>query len=184
MLKKKQKDAPEINGGAMADIAFLLLIFFLVATTIASDKGVTVMLPPKAEQTDVKVKTRNVFNIIVNSQDMILAQEEQVNDLSEMRKKVKEFVLNDWTKKDPKSSESPQKAIISLKTDRGTSYDMYISVVDELKLAYSEMRAQYLKIPLEDYQNLDKDNPAQKEKLDDAKKAIPYKVSDAEPSEI
>ncbi|ANQ49422.1 biopolymer transporter ExbD [Flammeovirga yaeyamensis] len=182
MLKKKPKEAPEINGGAMADIAFLLLIFFLVATTIASDKGVTVMLPPKAEKTDVKVKERNVFNIIINSQDMILAQEEQINDLGHMREMVKKFVLNQG--KDSKSSESPEKAIISLKTDRGTSYDMYISVVDELKLAYAEMRAAAVGLPLEDFQNLDKDKPAQKEKLDKAKDLIPYKVSDAEPTEI
>ncbi|WP_044204344.1 biopolymer transporter ExbD [Flammeovirga sp. OC4] len=181
MLKKKKKDAPEINGGAMADIAFLLLIFFLVATTIASDKGVTVMLPPKAEDVDVKVKTRNVFNILVNSNDDMLAQEEMV-DLPKLRTMVKEFVLNNG--KDKNQSESPAKAIISLKTDRGTSYEMYIGVIDELKLAYAEMRSQYLKMPLEDYQNLDKENPDQKEKLDRARKAIPYKVSDAEPSEI
>ncbi|WP_240655346.1 ExbD/TolR family protein [Flammeovirga pectinis] len=181
MIQKKKKETPEINGGAMADIAFLLLIFFLVATTIASDKGVTVMLPPKADEIDVRVKERNVFNILVNSKDMMLAQEEQV-DLPKLRTMVKEFVLNNGKNKD--MSESPAKAIVSLKTDRGTSYEMYISVIDELKYTYAEMRAMYLKIPLEDYQALDKENPDQKEKLKRARKAIPYMVSDAEPSEI
>ncbi|AZQ64532.1 biopolymer transporter ExbD [Flammeovirga pectinis] len=180
-MQKKKKETPEINGGAMADIAFLLLIFFLVATTIASDKGVTVMLPPKADEIDVRVKERNVFNILVNSKDMMLAQEEQV-DLPKLRTMVKEFVLNNGKNKD--MSESPAKAIVSLKTDRGTSYEMYISVIDELKYTYAEMRAMYLKIPLEDYQALDKENPDQKEKLKRARKAIPYMVSDAEPSEI
>ncbi len=82
MLNKKKGNRPsaEVNTGSMADIAFLLLIFFLVTTTIASDKGIPVMLPPKVEQeTDVKVKERNVFNVLINSNDMLLVEEEPMD---------------------------------------------------------------------------------------------------------
>lgn len=182
MIKKKEKENPEVNSGSMADIAFLLLIFFLVTTTIASDKGVAVMLPPKAEQQDdVKVKERNVFNILINSQDGILANDE-VLTVEQLREKVREFVLNNG--KDANLSVSPDKAIVSIKTDRGSSYEIYIKIRDMLNFTYDEMRAQYLKVPLEDYMEWLGDMETHGSKVKDAKKAIPKMISDAEPTKI
>ncbi|MEH0154941.1 biopolymer transporter ExbD [Limibacter armeniacum] len=185
MLKKKQRANQEVNAGSMADIAFLLLIFFLVTTTIASDKGVAVVLPPKVEQeVEVKMKERNVYNILINSQDQLLANDE-VLTVDDLKAKVKAFVLNNG--KDPKLSESPQEAVISIKTDRGTSYEMYINVRDELYLSFDEMRAAYLKVPLKEYMEWNSDDKLKekhKEKLDRARDMIPRKISDAESSDI
>jgi biopolymer transport protein ExbD len=182
MAKSKSRMSQEVNAGSMADIAFLLLIFFLVTTTIASDKGIAVMLPPKKEdQQDIKINERNIFNILINSRDDLLVEENPL-ELSEVKAKVKEFVMNN--NRDPKSSESPEKAVVSLKTDRGTSYEMYISVLDELKVAYNELRAEFLGITLEEFNNLDRDDPEDDEMYERARKAIPYQVSDAEPTDI
>ncbi len=181
-MARSSRQSTEVNAGSMADIAFLLLIFFLVTTTIASDKGIAVLLPPKKEsQEEIKMKQRNIFNILINSQDQMLAEDSPI-ELKEIKEKVKEFVLNNG--KDPESSESPEKAVVSLKTDRGTSYEMYISVLDELKQGYNELRAQYLNMSIEEYDKLDEKNPDHKDKLKDARAAIPYQVSDAEPTDI
>lgn len=172
----------EVNAGSMADIAFLLLIFFLVTTTIASDKGIRVLLPPKKEnQDEIKIKQRNIFNIQINSKDMLLAEDEP-SKISDLKAKVKKFVLNNG--KDPDSSESPQKAIVSLKADRGTSYEMYVAVVDELKIAYNELRAEHLNISFDKYSSLDPKHEDHKEMLSRARKEIPYQVSDAEPTDL
>ena len=182
MKKKKPRQATEVNSGSMADIAFLLLIFFLVTTTIASDKGISVTLPPKKEnQDDVKIKGKNIFNILINSQDKLLVEEEpaQIEDLNIM---VKKFVTNRGV--DPISSDSPQKAIVSLKTDRGTSYKTYIQVYDELKKAYNELKAEYLGLTLMQYNTLDKKNPDDKEKYNRARKEYPVNISDAESTDI
>ena len=181
-MGRSKRQSAEVNAGSMADIAFLLLIFFLVTTTIASDKGIYVQLPPKPEdQVDVKLNERNIFNILINSKDMMLV-EDQPMEISELKNEVKKFVTNNG--RDPKSSESPSKAVVSLKTDRGTSYEMYISVVDELKVAYNELRAEYLGIPLEEFNNLDRGTEEGEDMYDRAREAFPYQVSDAEPSDI
>ncbi len=182
MAKGRNRMSQEVNAGSMADIAFLLLIFFLVTTTIASDKGISVLLPPKKEnQDEVKINQRNIFNIQINSKDMLLVEEEPA-ELENLKEKVQKFVMNNG--KDEKSSESPEKAVVSLKTDRGTSYERYIAVVDELKIAYNELRAQYLGISLEEYNALDPKDEEQKDMLDRSRKAIPYQVSDAEPTDL
>jgi biopolymer transport protein ExbD len=180
-MAKGRRMKQEINAGSMADIAFLLLIFFLVTTTIASDKGVAVMLPPKLENQEVKIKEKNVFNILINSKDQLLADNE-ILELKQIRDKVKTFVDNNGA--NPELSDSPKDAIVSIKTDRGTSYKMYIGVLDEVKKAYNELRAKSIGLSLEDYNKLDAKKPADEEKLDKAKEAYPYQVSDAEPSEI
>ena len=186
MFNKRKGNRPgaEVNSGSMADIAFLLLIFFLVTTTIASDKGLPVMLPPKKEnQDDIKIKERNIFNILVNSNDLLLVEEE-VMDISQLKKAAKKFITNNG--QDPESSESPKKAVISFKTDRGTSYEMYVKVRDNLKQAYAELRAEHLGITLEEYMEIAKDrkDPKNKEKYDEAKDAFPEMISDAEPSDV
>ena len=123
----------------------------------------------------------HIFNILINSQDQMLAEDNPA-ELSDIKEMVKDFVTNNG--KDPQSSESPEKAVVSLKTDRGTSYEMYISVLDELKQGYNELRADYLNMSLKEYEDLDKENPDDKDKLKDARKAFPYQVSDAEPTDI
>jgi biopolymer transport protein ExbD len=173
----------EINAGSMADIAFLLLIFFLVTTTIASDKGIYVQLPPKKEsQEEVKLNQRNVFNVLINSNDQMLVEEELM-EIEDLRETVKKFVTNNGV--DPRSSESPDKAVVSLKTDRGTTYEMYIAVLDELKRAYNELRAEYLGVPLKDYMDMEtSDDKEIRAKVDEVKKLFPYQVSDAEPTDV
>lgn len=140
MAKKSSRDRMknEINAGSMADIAFLLLIFFLVTTTIAEDKGILVRLPPwSEEEPDIaKLKTRNVYSVLVNAQNQLLVRGEPM-DIENLRENAKEFILNPTNRED--MSESPKKAIISLKNDRGTNYKTYLAVYNELKGAYDEL---------------------------------------------
>lgn len=129
----------EINAGSMADIAFLLLIFFLVTTTIAEDKGVLVKLPPWSnEPPDIQqLKTRNVYSVLVNADNQLLVRGEPV-EIDDLRENAKIFIMN--PQKLPNMAEKPTKAIISLKNDRGTEYKTYLQVYNELKAAYNELR--------------------------------------------
>ncbi len=140
MLKKgsKKRMKNEVNAGSMADIAFLLLIFFLVTTTIAEDKGIRILLPPWSdEKPDVtQLNKRNVFSVLVNAQNQLLVRGEPT-DIRELRERAKEFIINPQHRED--LAESPDGAIISLKNDRGTSYETYIEVYNELKGAYNEL---------------------------------------------
>jgi biopolymer transport protein ExbD len=137
---------PEVNAGSMADIAFLLLIFFLVTTTIDTDKGIAIKLPPMPEENqplnDIRIKERNVLKVLVNANDMLLVDGE-LTDIKELKRLTKDFIDNPT--QNPDLAESPQKAIVSLKNDRGTSYDLYIQVHNELKAAYNELRDQRAK---------------------------------------
>lgn len=183
LKKKKNSPPPEISSGSMADIAFLLLIFFLVSTTIDADKGVFVSLPPKREQdVEIKLNKRNIFNVLVNSRNQMLGDEVPMA-LDDLGPAIKEFVLNNG--RDPSSSDSPQAAVVSLKTDRGTDYNIYLLVVDEIKKAYNEMRADAIGVSLKTYEQMIKDKKASdKAKLDRARSTIPYQVSDAEPTAV
>ena len=140
MAKTKTRDRMnnEINAGSMADIAFLLLIFFLVTTTIAEDKGILVNLPPWSdEEPDItKLKERNVFSVLVNAQNQLLVRDEPAR-IGELRERAKEFIMNPANR--PDLAEGPKNAIISLKNDRGTDYDTYLAVYNELKGAYDEL---------------------------------------------
>lgn len=141
MLKKKSNRgrlSNEINASSMADIAFLLLIFFLVTTQILEDKGILVKLPPWSEEPPetLELISRNVFSVLVNSENKLLVRGEPAN-IDELRERTKEFILNPSQRED--LSQSPTKAIISLKNDRGTSYKTYIEVYNELKGAYDEL---------------------------------------------
>ena len=128
----------EINAGSMADIAFLLLIFFLVTTTIAEDKGILVKLPPwSEEEPDItKLKERNVYSVLVNAQNQLLVREQPMR-IEDLRENAQEFISNPM--KRPDLSEKPTKAIISLKNDRGTNYETYLRVYNELKGAYNDL---------------------------------------------
>jgi biopolymer transport protein ExbD len=138
MARSNSRMKNEINAGSMADIAFLLLIFFLVTTQIVEDKGIRVALPPwSEEEPDVtKLKTRNVFSVLVNAQNQLLVRGELAR-LDELRERAKEFIANPRKRED--LSESPKFAIISLKNDRGTNYKTYLGVYNELKGAYNEL---------------------------------------------
>ena len=167
MARKKDRGSVEVNASSMADIAFLLLIFFLVTTTIASDKGLAILLPPKQDEKTpppLDVNQRNIFKVLINSQDRLLVEDEPLTDVSALRNMVKEFVSNNG--RDPLSSDSPQDAVVSVKSDRGTSYQMYIDVLDELQGAYYELRAEKVGLTAEEYRSLDQKDPRQKELYD------------------
>lgn len=140
MAKRSSRDrmSTEINAGSMADIAFLLLIFFLVTTTIVEDKGITVKLPPWSEETPdiTQLKSRNVFAVLVNARNELLVRGEPMS-IDVLRERAKEFIANPTNRED--LAEKPTKAIISLKNDRGTNYETYLSVYNELKAAYDEL---------------------------------------------
>lgn len=140
MAKTSSRDrmTNEINAGSMADIAFLLLIFFLVTTTIVEDKGILVKLPIwSEEEPDItKLKERNVFSVLVNAQNQLLVRGEPMR-VEELKDFAKEFIANPSQR--PDLSEKPTKAIISLKNDRGTEYGTYLAVYNELKAAYNEL---------------------------------------------
>ena len=148
-----KRAAPEVNAGSMADIAFLLLIFFLVTTTMEKDYGINRKLPPiEDSEEDVIIKQKNIFTVLLNNKDQMQVEDElmQVKDL---RAAAIAFLDNaggtdadgnkcDYCKgkKNPASSDHPDKAIISLKNERQTSYGFYISVQNELVGAYNELR--------------------------------------------
>ena len=146
-----RRSAPEVNAGSMADIAFLLLIFFLVTTTIETDSGINRKLPPMEEIIDPPIiKERNIFTVVVNKNNQILVEEELM-DLSDLRKEAVAFLDNggglaeeacDYCQgeRDRSSSDNPDKAIVSLKNDRETDYKVYISVQNELVAAYTHLR--------------------------------------------
>ncbi len=139
---------PEVNAGSMADIAFLLLIFFLVTTTIETDAGLDRMLPPmEPPDTDVVIKQKNIFTVNINKNGQLLVEEELL-ELKQLRAKAIAFLDNGGDgscsfckgKKDASSSDNPSKAIISLKNDRETKYGTYITVQNELVGAYNDLR--------------------------------------------
>lgn len=137
LLKKRKRREAEIPTASMADIAFLLLIFFLVTTTINVDTGIGMTLPPKLEDEEPPpVRERNMLKILVNDQGQVLL-EDRPSAVSLIREEVKKHVLNYG--EDPNYSESPNQAVISLKTTRQTPYDTYINVLDEIWMGYREM---------------------------------------------
>ncbi len=189
MARSKSRASSEVNAGSMADIAFLLLIFFLVTTTIASDKGLTLTLPVKpdeAEKVDVVIKERNLFKVSINSGDALLVEGERLDDYTEIKEMLIEHVMNPTN--DPNFAESPQKAIVSYKTDRGTSYEIYINVLDQLQGAYYQIYADRAGITAEEFRNLDLKNPKDLALYDKGRgvdeEVIPMAISIAEPSNI
>lgn len=185
MAKSKGRASNEINSSSMADIAFLLLIFFLMTTTIASDKGLLLQLPPKPEDLpddNVKIPEKNLFKIYLNSNDRLLVENEPLSNLTRLKPMIKEFVLNYGN--DPTSSDSPEKAIVSFKTDRGTTYERYINVLDEVQAAYNEMYAERAGITAEQWRNLDLKDPRDKQLYERARDKFPKNISFAEPTNI
>lgn len=146
-----KRAAPEVNAGSMADIAFLLLIFFLVTTTIETDTGISRKLPPMEEsEEDVIIRQKNIFTVLINGKDQLLVEDELM-ELKDLRKAAMEFLDNGGGtgdeacsyckgKRSPSSSDNPDKAVISLKNERETTYSTYISVQNELVAAYNDLR--------------------------------------------
>jgi len=202
-----KRSAPEVNAGSMADIAFLLLIFFLVTTTIETDSGINRKLPPVEDIEDPPIiKQKNIFTVVVNKNNQLLVEEELTN-IKDLRSLAVEFLDNgggegedacDFCQgpRDPKSSDNPVKAIISLKNDRETSYKIYISVQNELVAAYNDLRdREFLRLNPNDGLTFVEANkkysdprttPDQKKllkpKLTVVKGMFPQKLSEAEPS--
>ncbi|HLN52784.1 MAG TPA: biopolymer transporter ExbD [Lentimicrobium sp.] len=184
------KKAPEINAGSMADIAFLLLIFFIVTTTMDTDSGITRRLPPPPDPT-VKppdIKDRNVFNVLVNKSDR-LSIDGRLGDIRTLKQETKNFLSNPTN--DPNLPEKREenipgigifpvsKGVISLKNDRGTSYEMYIKVQNELTAAVNELRDELSK------QKFGKKfSDLKQTEADAVQKAIPVPISEAEPEDI
>ena len=202
-----KRAAPEVNAGSMADIAFLLLIFFLVTTTIETDSGINRKLPPTDEVVDPPViKQRNISTVVVNKDNRLLVEEELM-DISEVRQAAMAFLDNgggqgeeacDYCKgkRDTSSSDNPEKAIISLKNDRETSYKVYIAVQNELVAAYNDLRDREFALlnPMagmsyteaqkrySDPRTTANEKAKLKPKLDEVKNMYPQKLSEAEPS--
>jgi len=189
MARSKSRASSEVNAGSMADIAFLLLIFFLVTTTIASDKGLTITLPPEPDDAikeDIVIKERNLFKVAINSNDDLLVEGDRLGDFMEIKEMLIEHILNPTNSE--KFSESPKKAIVSFKTDRGTSYEMYINVLDQLQGAYYQIYADRAGISVEDFRKLDTSNPKEEALYSKGKgegeNEIQMAISIAEPTNV
>lgn len=138
LAKKRERKDAEIPTSSMADIAFLLLIFFLVTTTIDVDTGIGMTLPPDLDENvePPPVRERNLLKILINAQGQVLL-EDLPSSVAQIRSEVLTHVQNNGV--DPRYSESPDKAVVSIKTDRETPYNMYIQTMDEVWMAYFEI---------------------------------------------
>ncbi len=202
-----RRATPEVNAGSMADIAFLLLIFFLVTTTIEKDKGIARQLPPIEPPTEAPplIKEKNLFIVNVNKDDQLLV-EDNLMELKDLRKAAIDFLDNGGApagspeycsyckgSRSPSSSDNPEKAVISVQNDRLTSYDMYIRVQNELVAAYNFLRDReskrlygenfvFTEISKQINEGSYKGNEeAAKKKLETIQKMYPLKLSEAEP---
>ena len=200
-----RRENSEINAGSMADIAFLLLIFFLVTTTMDVDSGISRKLPEKSEDTpEVVIKEKNVLDIVINRKNELLVENElvQVTDIKQL---AMDFIDNggglsapkdgnpgepcDYCNgaKDPASSDHPSKAIVSLQSSRGTTYGMYVSIQNEIESAYNELRSRRsLKKYGRSYEDLKKDyknnaTESLKDKIKSLKDEYPQIISEPEP---
>ena len=183
-MASKRRGLPEINAGSMADIAFLLLIFFLVTTTMDVDSGIARKLPPMPEENVEipEIHKRNIFVVLINKNNKILAgigsptniiEMNGDGSISSLKDDVKTFITNNGG--NPNSSDSPDKAVVSLQNQEGTSYKTYIQVQNELTKAYNELRDEKSNIDYgKDFNRLD--NEEQKK----IKDFYPMKVSEAE----
>ena len=191
MAKGKRK-VPDINSSSTADIAFLLLIFFLITTSMDTDRGLARRLPPppendKEQKNEDKVKQRNVLQIYLNMYDQLMVNGEIMN-VQQLRAKTKEFVANKYNDESLPEKTSKEvdffgptmvteKHVVSLQNDRSSSYQAYIDVQNELVAAYNELR---------DELSQEKWGKNYSELNEDQQKAVreiyPQKISEAEPN--
>ena len=192
----KSKKIPEINASSQADIAFTVLIFFLVVSTMDVDTGIVRVLPPMADpnvkQEDIKVKERNLLLVFVSGSGNIMAGGKVIS-LNALKDKAKEFILNPFDDKDlpekkPTEIEMPDgskwtypvsEGVISLQNTRDTSYQVYIQVQNELTRAFNEVRDEVAMSKFgKEFADLD---DAERKVIT---KAIPMKISEAEPRKM
>lgn len=179
LLKRRTSRESEIPTSSMADIAFLLLIFFLVTTTIDVDTGIYMELPPPLEedQPPPEIPDRNILSVLVNAQGNVLLEGEFVQ-IDDIRPAVKRFVANNGA--DPTLSDSPDKAIVSFKTERSSKYEQYIRVLDEIKMGYNELRDEEAQqMGYRDYQDYRERLP--EGEMDAVADKYKYRISIAEP---
>ena len=166
----------------MADIAFLLLVFFLVTTTMDVPNGLQVALPPMSEEPppDSKQRKREVLEVLINAGDQLLVEGAPMS-IDELRQKAMDHLTNEGV--DPTLSTTSTKAVVSLKNDRGTSYDMYVQVYNELTAAYNDVRDEY---SMREFGKLytKLSTEREKEKIKQVKEKYPKKLSEAEPVSI
>jgi len=203
-----RRENPEINAGSMADIAFLLLIFFLVTTTMNVDSGISKKLSekPPIDYVPPIIKEKNIFEVNINRNNELLVEGERM-EIKDIKEAAIKFIDNGGGEgkvedgvatgpctyckgaKDPSSSDHPNKAVISVQSDRGTEYGTYIQVQNELLRAYTDLRN---RLSLERYDmsyaeleaayDEDKENESLKKKIEDIKTSYPQIISDAEPT--
>ncbi len=178
-MGRKSRGTPEVNAGSMADIAFLLLVFFLVTTTMDIPTGLQVALPPITNEPPPESvqKKRNVLEVLINANDQLLV-EKQLMTIDRLRQKTKDHLTNEG--RDPNLAISSTKAIVSLKNDRGTSYDIYVQVYNELTAAYNEVRNDY---SMQEFGRLYSELSPNRDqaKIKEVKTKYPKKLSEAEP---
>lgn len=185
------RKTPQVNAGSMADIAFLMLIFFLVTTTMEVDTGIMRQLPPPLlpDQETPDINQRNIMKILVNSSDRLLVND-KIGNIKTLRDDVFDFMSIHQNDPDyPEVTEKyidnlgevlTTKGLISLKNDRGTSYEMYIKVQNEIAAAFKELKDQVAMTHFgRKYEKLVFD-----EQRDAVNKAVPIRVSEAEPEDI
>ena len=185
------KKSPTINGGSMSDISFLLLTFFLLTSSINTDLGIARKLPPPLPPDAPKpeIHDRNVFKVAVNFRDELQVQG-KLADIADLRDMAKEFLAN--PNSNPKMSEKKMediaglgpvavsKGVVSLRNDRGTSYEMYVRVQNELTAAFHELRDELSQERFGiRFNDLTKDAD-----IEAIQKAIPLTISEAEPTAV
>ena len=187
------KKVPEIPSASMADIAFMLLIFFLVTTTMDVDSGLERRLPPpadpKQEQSNIQINERNIFVVLVNAQDQLLVENEWLA-VKDLRAKAMEFLDNSKNivtlpEKEIKDipffgpTEVVKSGVISLRNDFGTTYGMYMQVQNELVAAVNDLRdAKAMQKWSKKFLELNSNQQ------DAIKMIYPQKISEAEPKKV
>ncbi len=205
-----KRELQEINAGSMADIAFLLLIFFLVATTMDVDTGLTRLLPPipeEEEEMEVQVKKRNVLVVLINRNDQLMVRNEFGTRVDELKDITMEFFTNpnndpDLPEKEDAEIQFPpgssplipadglwrgkvSKGVISLQNDRSTTYQQYLMVQNELVAAVNQLRQDFCKLYFDkDYDQLNMNSPTEKEISEAIRNIYKMNISEAEPKNI
>lgn len=186
------RKTPGLNTQSTADIAFLLLCYFLMTSTMDQQSGLQRRLPPMPDQNqkteDTKVNKRNIIIVKINSSDRLFAGD-QLLDVSQLKDKIKEFITN--PNNDPNLPEREMKniegygeypvskGVISLRNDRGTSYRAYIAVQNELVKAINEVRDDFCK---QNYGKAYTFLTEDQQKI--VREAIPQNISEAEPKDV
>ncbi|OSY88619.1 biopolymer transporter ExbD [Tenacibaculum holothuriorum] len=206
-----RRENPEINAGSMADIAFLLLIFFLVTTTMDVDSGISKKLAEKPPKDFVPpiIKKKNIFEISINRNNDLFVEGE-IMELKDLKQATIDFLDNGGGvgkveegvesgpctyckgSKDPESSDHPNKAIISVESDRATEYGTYVTVQNELLAAYRDLRNRLSQerygMSFTELEQAFKDSARKdddlRKKVEDIKKAYPQVISDVEPTSV